>query len=268
MLSADRPRQGACANATLAEGPNFGYVDIDGEELDEPWRSEQFEAGGKLRVFTNLWLTLAAFQITQKDVPELDPLDPTDSSYVLNGENRSRGVEATLSGELTPDWSWWGSYTYCEYEDIDAGIDFERFPAHSASLWTAYRLPGGPLQGLRSGIGLRAKSKYYTTFRGAYLGDDYEIVLVNDGSPDNSLDLAIQLAESDGHVVVVDLSRNFGHHKAMIAGLEHALGERVFLIDSDLEEEPEWLLEFSSTMAVESVDVVYGVQLALSLIHI
>jgi outer membrane receptor for ferric coprogen and ferric-rhodotorulic acid len=108
-------------------------------------------------------------------VPELDPLDPTDSSYVLNGENRSRGVEATLSGELVPDWTWWGSYTYCEYEDVDAGIDFERFPAHSVTLWTAYRLSGGPLAGLRSGIGLRAKSKYYTTFRGAYLGDEYEI---------------------------------------------------------------------------------------------
>jgi len=94
------------------------------------------------------------------------------------------------------------------------------------------------------------------------VGDDYEIVLVNDGSPDNSLEVALQLAKSDGHVVVVDLSRNFGHHKAMIAGLEHALGERIFLIDSDLEEEPEWLLEFSSIMAVEAADVVYGVQSA------
>ena len=94
------------------------------------------------------------------------------------------------------------------------------------------------------------------------VGDDYEIVLVNDGSPDSSLDLAVQCAETDDHVVVVDLSRNFGHHKAMIAGLGHALGERIFLIDSDLEEEPEWLLEFSSTMAIESADVVYGVQLA------
>lgn len=56
------------------------------------------------------------------------------------------------------------------------------------------------------------------------VGEDYEIVLVNDGSPDNSLEVALQVAKSDGHVVVVDLSRNFGHHKAMIAGLEHALG--------------------------------------------
>ena len=68
------------------------------------------------------------------------------------------------------------------------------------------------------------------------VGDDYEIILVNDGSPDNSLDLAVILTEIDDHVVVVDLSRNFGHHKAMMTGLAHATGEQVFLIDSDLEE--------------------------------
>jgi putative glycosyltransferase len=92
------------------------------------------------------------------------------------------------------------------------------------------------------------------------VGDDYEIVLVNDGSPDSSLDLAVQLSECDGHVVVVDLSRNFGHHKAMMTGLAHASGERVFLIDSDLEEEPECLIGFSDQMQVEPCDVVYGVQ--------
>lgn len=91
-------------------------------------------------------------------------------------------------------------------------------------------------------------------------GDDYEIVFVNDGSPDNSLELAIHLCESDPHVIVVDLSRNFGHHKAMMTGLAHAGGEHVFLIDSDLEEEPEWLLCFSEQMARDRCDVVYGVQ--------
>jgi putative glycosyltransferase len=91
-------------------------------------------------------------------------------------------------------------------------------------------------------------------------GNDYEIVFVNDGSPDNSLDLAVRLSESDPHVVVVDLSRNFGHHKAMMTGLAHSLGDHVFLIDSDLEEEPEWLLSFSEQMARECCDVVYGVQ--------
>ena len=92
-------------------------------------------------------------------------------------------------------------------------------------------------------------------------GDDYEIVLVNDGSSDNSLDLAISLTKQDSRVVVVDLSRNFGHHKAIMTGLAHAKGELIFLIDSDLEEEPEWLLQFDEQMAKEKCDVVYGVQL-------
>lgn len=91
-------------------------------------------------------------------------------------------------------------------------------------------------------------------------GDDYEIILVNDGSPDESLDMATDLVEQDAHVIVVDLSRNFGHHKAMMTGLAHARGERIFLIDSDLEEMPEWLCEFVQQMDRQGSDVVYGVQ--------
>lgn len=60
------------------------------------------------------------------------------------------------------------------------------------------------------------------------VGEDFEIVLVNDGSPDDSLDIAVGLCETDTHVIVVDLSRNFGHHKAMMTGLMHAQGENVF----------------------------------------
>lgn len=91
-------------------------------------------------------------------------------------------------------------------------------------------------------------------------GEDYEIVLVNDGSPDDSLERVVALTEKDAHVVVVDLSRNFGHHKAMMAGLEYAEGELIFLIDIDLEEEPEWLKNFSALMESERADVVFGVQ--------
>lgn len=93
------------------------------------------------------------------------------------------------------------------------------------------------------------------------VGNEYEITLVNDGSPDNSLDLAICLSQSDPHVIVIDLSRNFGHHKAMMTGLSYARGNHIFLIDSDLEEEPEWLLTFSQQMEQEQCDVVYGVQI-------
>jgi putative glycosyltransferase len=92
------------------------------------------------------------------------------------------------------------------------------------------------------------------------VGDEYEIVLVNDGSPDNSLELAVGLCEQNSNMCVVDLSRNFGHHKAMMTGLAHAKGDLVFLIDSDLEEEPEWLEVFAHQMRQACCDVIYGVQ--------
>jgi len=91
-------------------------------------------------------------------------------------------------------------------------------------------------------------------------GEDYEIILVNDGSPDHSLELAVPLTERDHHVVVVDLSRNFGHHKAMMTGLQYSCGELVYLLDSDLEEEPEYLISFARQLERDDCDVVYGVQ--------
>lgn len=91
--------------------------------------------------------------------------------------------------------------------------------------------------------------------------DDYEIIFVNDGSPDDSLKQAIALHQQDKRVCVIDLSRNFGHHKAMMTGLSYAKSEYVFLIDVDLEEEPELLRKFwDELMKNDEVDVVYGVQ--------
>ena len=76
---------------------------------------------------------------------------------------------------------------------------------------------------------------------------DFEIILVNDGSPDNSLEIALSLYRKDARVRIVDLSRNFGHHKAMMTGLIHARGDLVFLLDSDLEEAPEFLRRFTKS---------------------
>jgi putative glycosyltransferase len=94
----------------------------------------------------------------------------------------------------------------------------------------------------------------------AALTDDHEIVYVNDGSPDDSLEIVLGLRESDDHVRVIDLSRNFGHHQAMWTGLQHARGELVFLIDCDLEEDPGWLTAFTGRLDETGADVVYGVQ--------
>ena len=90
---------------------------------------------------------------------------------------------------------------------------------------------------------------------------DYEIIFVDDGSPDDSLQKTIKLHHKDSKVKVIELSRNFGHHKAIMTGLSHAKGEYVFLIDSDLEEEPELLGKFWEELQKEKdLDVVYGVQ--------
>jgi putative glycosyltransferase len=90
--------------------------------------------------------------------------------------------------------------------------------------------------------------------------DDYEIVLVDDGSPDESLALALAAMTANQRIRVVELSRNFGHHHAALAGLQHARGQQVFLIDCDLEVAPEVLQRFLSTMRDTDADVVYGVQ--------
>lgn len=90
--------------------------------------------------------------------------------------------------------------------------------------------------------------------------NNFEIIFVNDGSPDDSLAIALHLRERDQRVRVVDLSRNFGHHKAMMSGLRQAEGDLVFLVDSDLEEEPELLIPFYEKLAATRSDVVYGVQ--------
>ena len=88
---------------------------------------------------------------------------------------------------------------------------------------------------------------------------DIELVIVNDGSPDNSLDLALELHKHDPRVIVIDLSRNFGHHKALMTGLAHASGDLVFLIDSDLEERPEDLAALYQRFSQNDCDVVFGV---------
>lgn len=93
----------------------------------------------------------------------------------------------------------------------------------------------------------------------------YEIIFVDDGSPDDSVDKVKQLQEVDSNVVLVELSRNFGHHKAIMTGLKFTKGKYIYLLDCDLEEDPELLELFWNEMnnAIineEELDVVYGKQ--------
>jgi putative glycosyltransferase len=92
------------------------------------------------------------------------------------------------------------------------------------------------------------------------LTDAYEIILVNDGSPDEALQVALELRAADSRITIVDLSRNFGHHQAIMTGLRYARGDQVFLIDCDLEEDPALLLRFDQVRRDRGADVVFGVQ--------
>lgn len=92
------------------------------------------------------------------------------------------------------------------------------------------------------------------------LNVDFELILVNDGSPDNSLNIAVEIHKNDKKVIVIDLSKNFGHYNAILTGLKYAKGDYVFFIDSDLEEDPENLYDFYKSIIQSDYDVIYGVQ--------
>lgn len=88
---------------------------------------------------------------------------------------------------------------------------------------------------------------------------DFELVLVNDGSSDQTADLLDVIAERDPRVVAVHLSRNFGHQAAVTAGLDHATGDAVVVMDGDLQDPPEVLGPFLDRWR-DGYEVVYAVR--------
>lgn len=94
----------------------------------------------------------------------------------------------------------------------------------------------------------------------AAVGEDFEIVFVNDGSRDKSWQAMQRIAAADPHLVAVNLSRNHGHQLALTAGLDLCSGEQILVIDADLQDPPELLVEMRETMAREEADVVYAVR--------
>src|SRR5579872_4840832 len=76
------------------------------------------------------------------------------------------------------------------------------------------------------------------------LGVDYEIVFVNDASPDDAREVLATLSAADPHVVVVNHTRNFGSQSAFTSGMEIATGDAVVLLDGDLQDPPELIEQF------------------------
>lgn len=92
------------------------------------------------------------------------------------------------------------------------------------------------------------------------IGLTFEIVLVNDGSPDDSLDVARAIHDRDPRVKVVDLSRNFGHHRALMTAFACASADLVYVTDVDLEEPMDFLKTCHERFRQGDCDVVYGYQ--------
>jgi dolichol-phosphate mannosyltransferase len=92
------------------------------------------------------------------------------------------------------------------------------------------------------------------------VGDDYELVLINDGSRDGSWAMMQKMAAADPHVLAVNLSRNHGHQLALTAGLDLCRGDKILIIDADLQDPPELLPAMLDAMRESHADVVYGVR--------
>lgn len=136
--------------------PNFG-TRVDGSVL-EPVRGTQYEVGVRGEFLDNrLIANLAAYEITVSNLAVTDPDNPNFS--IPSGEQRSRGVELDVTGEITPGWNIIASYAYTDArvtkdDNLQPGNLIEGVPFNSASLWSTYEIQTGDVQGLGFGLGL------------------------------------------------------------------------------------------------------------------
>lgn len=92
--------------------------------------------------------------------------------------------------------------------------------------------------------------------------DDFELILVDDGSVDSSLQKLVSHQQKDHRIKVIQLSKNFGHQAAFTAGLENASGDYVAMMDGDLQDPPELLLQMYQKLTQDQYDIVNGRRLA------
>ncbi|MGF1974785.1 MAG: TonB-dependent siderophore receptor [Nostoc sp. CmiSLP01] len=144
----------------------------------EPTKGTQYEAGIKADFLEGrLSTTLAAYQITKANVTTIDP-DPERAALGFStqvGEQRSRGIELDIAGEILPGWKVSAAYAYTNAEvtddnSIPIGNRLEDVPENQASLWTTYQIQNGNFKGLGFGLGL-----FYVGARAGDLDNSFEI---------------------------------------------------------------------------------------------
>ena len=163
------------ANYSRSFTPNFA-TDADGDPL-EAEVGEGFEVGIRGEMIENrLTATFAYFDITKQNVATADPVIPFAS--VATGEQRSRGVDFNVTGEILPGWNVIASYAYVDAEITEDNTDIEGnrlrgVPEHSASLWTTYEIQSGDLQGLGFGLGLNFVGERQGDLANSFEADSY-----------------------------------------------------------------------------------------------
>jgi glycosyltransferase involved in cell wall biosynthesis len=90
--------------------------------------------------------------------------------------------------------------------------------------------------------------------------ESYEIIFVNDGSKDKTVEIVKEICSMDVSIKLLSFSRNFGHQVAITAGMEHSSGQAIIVIDADLQDPPEVMLKMIEKWK-EGYDVVYGKRL-------
>ncbi|WP_228038415.1 TonB-dependent siderophore receptor [Nostoc sp. LEGE 12450] len=158
--------------------PNIDTFDADGNPL-RPERGEGYEVGVKTELLEGkVSATVAYFDITKQNVATTDSSLPGLGVSIATGEQRSRGVEFDISGQIIPGWNIIASYGYTDAEvtadnTIPVGNRLIGVPRHNASLWTTYEIQHGSLQGLGFGVGFNYLGEREGDLDNSFKLDDY-----------------------------------------------------------------------------------------------
>ena len=160
-------------NLSQTQTPTLGYVSADGTRPTDPWVATQYEGGFRLRPLEKLWFSASYYHIDQENMPQLDD---SNGNYYFDGRNSSDGVELSLSGDVTENWTVMAMYAYNFYVNHDEtgkASEFERVPRNTVSFNTSYRLHGFDLiEDIVVGMGYRFRSMSYATMRGSYVDEN------------------------------------------------------------------------------------------------